>query len=147
MIVDDDEAVLGLVTATLAVAGIESRTATSGTEALESISADLPDCVVLDIMMPGTSGLDLCMALRAASRTDGMPVVLLTARTQHADKAVGFECGADDYVVKPFDPDDLCQRVVALLSPVRQQRWHRAESIPAPESPIRPTVTLGGAPA
>jgi DNA-binding response OmpR family regulator len=146
LIVDDDEVVLGLIAEMLAVEGIESRTATNGADALELISAALPDCVVLDIAMPGSSGLDLCATLRADSRTAGMPVILLTALGQNADKASGFECGADDYIVKPFDPDDLCRRVLALLSPVRQQRWRRQDSIEAPETLLSPTLTLGGGP-
>ncbi|MEU4236879.1 response regulator [Actinoplanes sp. NPDC026619] len=147
LIVDDDEAVLGLIAATLAVAGIDSRTATSGTEALNSIATVLPDCVVLDIMMPGPSGLDLCSMLRADDLTDGIPVILLTARGQHADRASGFDCGADDYIIKPFDPADLNRRVIALLSPVRQQRWRRQDSVPLPAASLTPTLTLGCGPA
>lgn len=140
LIVDDDEVVLGLIAATLAVAGVDSRTAVSGGEALTAIAAALPDCVILDITMPGPSGLDLCAMLRADSRTESIPVILLTGRGRIGDKAIGFDRGADDYIVKPFDPQELTRRVIALLSPVRQQRWHR------PESPIRPPLTLGGEP-
>ena len=125
LIVDDDEAVLGLVAATLDVAGIGSRTATGGAEALTWLATNLPDCVILDIAMPGPSGLDLCAALRAGTRTAGIPVILLTGRGRLGDRASGFDTGADDYVVKPFDPADLTRRVVALLNPVRQQRWVR----------------------
>jgi DNA-binding response OmpR family regulator len=131
LIADDDEAVLSLIAATLAEAGIETRTATTGAEALDAVLAAPPDCVVLDIIMPAPSGLDLCTTLRADSRTSAIPVILLTARTQQTDIASGFDRGADDYIVKPFDPDDLCRRVSALLSPVRQQRWLREESVAA----------------
>ncbi|GIF22431.1 two-component system phosphate regulon response regulator PhoB [Actinoplanes tereljensis] len=146
LIVDDDEALLGLVAATLAVAGIDSRTATSGAEALDSVSTTLPDCVILDIRMPGPSGLDLCATWRADRRTAGIPVVILTARGQLGDRASGFDCGADDYVVKPFDPQDLSRRVQALLSPVRQQRWHREHSLPAAQAAPEPVLVLGGGP-
>ncbi len=138
LIVDDDEAVLGLIAATLTVAGIDSRTATNGTEALNSISTTLPDCVVLDIMMPGPSGLDLCAALRADQRTGAIPVILLTARDQLDDRAAGFDCGADDYITKPFHPDDLSRRVIALLSPVRQHRWQHRPGSEAPAKPVGP---------
>jgi DNA-binding response OmpR family regulator len=125
LIVDDDEAVLDLIVEALADTGVETRTATTGAQALEALMASPPDCAVLDIIMPAPSGLDLCTTLRADSRTAAIPVILLTARTQYADIASGFDCGADDYIVKPFDPVDLCRRVTALLSPVRQQRWLR----------------------
>ncbi len=131
LIVDDDEAVLGLIAATLAVDGIDSRTATNGPEALDSIAKALPDCVVLDIMLPGPSGLDVCATLRADSRTDAIPVIMLTALVQLGDRASGFDHGADDYITKPFDPAELSRRVSALLSPVRQQRWHRVDG-PSP---------------
>jgi two-component system phosphate regulon response regulator PhoB len=146
LIVDDDEALCGLVSATLAVAGIDSRTALTGAEALTLVSTTMPDCIVLDITLPDASGLDLCATWRADNRTEGIPVLLLTARSQHDDRAIGFDSGADDYIVKPFDPEDLSRRITALLSSVRQQRWHRDDSTQPHPATTSPTLTLGGGP-
>src|ERR671921_12782 len=83
---------------------------------LEAAGDRPPDLVLLDVMMPGLSGIDVCRALRAEEATAHLPVILLTARAQEGDVQIGFGAGADDYVVKPFSPRELVSRVEAVLA-------------------------------
>jgi DNA-binding response OmpR family regulator len=85
-------------------------------EGMERATADLPDIIVSDVMMPKLNGLELCIALKADARTNSIPVVLLSAKAQVADIHAGLEAGADDYVTKPFEPLDLIDRVNKLLA-------------------------------
>ena len=96
-------------------AGYEVITAADGEEALPLATTRLPDLAVLDMMMPKATGLEVTRSLREQAATKDIPVILLTARAQEADVARGFEAGADDYVKKPFSPNDLQARVQALL--------------------------------
>jgi DNA-binding response OmpR family regulator len=90
-----------------------------------------PDLAVLDIMMPGMSGLEVCRELRKDPATANIPVILLTALAQEADIAAGFAAGADDYIVKPFSPRDLATRVNAALARTRSRRSVTADQLPA----------------
>jgi DNA-binding response OmpR family regulator len=114
LVVDDDAEVRDLVTYTLE--DHEVRTASDGDEALREIAAEVPDVVILDIMMPGTSGLKVLELLRADPVTAALPVILLTAKAQEADLDRGYAIGADDYVVKPFSPLELARRVDAVAA-------------------------------
>jgi DNA-binding response OmpR family regulator len=116
LVADDDRDILDLVAFKLSAAGHELITATDGATALTEARRAVPDIVVLDVAMPGMSGLDVCRELRADSLTTAIPVILLTARGQEADVEAGFDVGADDYIVKPFSPRELQSRVTALLS-------------------------------
>ena len=119
LIADDDRDILDLVAFKLSAAGHELITATDGASALTEARRAVPDIVVLDVAMPGMSGLDVCRELRAEPITRGIPVILLTARGQVSDVEAGFDVGADDYIVKPFSPRELQSRVTALLNRAR----------------------------
>jgi DNA-binding response OmpR family regulator len=115
LVADDDEDILTLVAFRLERAGCEVITARSGDEALKLAIEQTPDLAVLDVMMPGLDGYGVTRELRRTDKTTEMPVILLTARTEDADVARGVAAGADDYVKKPFDAQDLRDRVRRLL--------------------------------
>ena len=96
--------------------GFQTRSATTGAQALAAISADpLPDLVILDLMLPDMDGFDVCKQIRMSERTREVPVLMLTAKSDEIDRVVGFEVGADDYVVKPFSVRELMLRIRAIL--------------------------------
>jgi DNA-binding response OmpR family regulator len=115
LVADDEEDIRALVAFRLKRAGYEVITAADGEEALLLATTRLPDLVVLDMMMPKATGLEVTRSMREHEATKGIPVILLTARAQEGDVARGFGAGADDYVKKPFSPQDLQARVQALL--------------------------------
>jgi two-component system phosphate regulon response regulator PhoB len=95
--------------------GFEVAVSHDGTDGLRKAQALLPDAVLLDLMLPGIGGLDICKKLRGDERTRAMPILMLTAKAEESDQVVGFTLGADDYVTKPFNTKVLLQRVKALL--------------------------------
>src|SRR6266853_5123026 len=113
LIVDDDSRVTSALRRTLAYEGYQVSTALNGEGALAIARTKPPDLVILDLMLPGIDGLEVCRRLRAAD--DGMAVLMLTARDAIADRVAGLEIGADDYLVKPFALEELLARVKALL--------------------------------
>jgi DNA-binding response OmpR family regulator len=112
---DDDEDILGMVAFRLELDGYTVVQAHDGEEALELALSERPDLAVLDVMMPKLDGFELTRRLRAEEATRRMPIILLTARAQDADVQQGFELGADDYIRKPFSPDELRARVQSIL--------------------------------
>jgi DNA-binding response OmpR family regulator len=112
---DDDEDILDLITFRLERSGYSVLQARDGEEALELAVRELPDLVVLDVMMPKLDGFELTRRLRSEAKTSRIPIILLTARAQDADLQRGFDAGADDYIRKPFSPDELRARVQAIL--------------------------------
>jgi len=112
LVVDDDPRLLRLVRVNLERAGFFVNTASSGAAALDQLEAVPPDAVVLDVTMPGIDGFTLTQRIREASK---VPIIMLTAMGEQAQKVHGLEIGADDYMTKPFDPDELVARVRALL--------------------------------
>ena len=118
LVADDEEDIRALVAFRLQRAGYDVITAADGEEALTLATTRLPDLVVLDMMMPKATGLEVTRSLRGHDTTRDIPVILLTARAQEADVARGIEAGADDYVKKPFSPQDLQMRVQTLLERV-----------------------------
>ena len=112
---DDDEDLLGLVSFRLERAGYTVLLARDGAEALEIALRERPDLALLDVMMPKLDGFELTRRLREEEATSRMPIILLTARSQDADVQQGFDAGADDYIRKPFSPDELRARVQAIL--------------------------------
>ena len=110
---DDEEAVRTAVRRALTLAGYEVETAADGDEALASLAERAPDAVLLDVMMPGVDGIEVCRRLRAAG--DATPVLMLTARDAVGDRVAGLDAGADDYMVKPFALQELLARLRALL--------------------------------
>ncbi|HIE65703.1 MAG: response regulator transcription factor [Nitrospira sp.] len=115
MIVDDEADLTRLVAYHLKQEGFIPVCASNGSEALKEIAAQAISLVILDVMMPGVGGLDVCRQLRSRAETASLPVILLTARADESDKVIGLELGADDYVTKPFSPRELMARVKALL--------------------------------
>jgi pilus assembly protein CpaE len=120
--VDDDDINLRLVATTLERAGYEVVTASDGIKALEQIDFVRPDLVLLDVMMPGMDGYELCKRLRLKSNTANLPVMMLTALDTVEEKIKGFEAGADDFLPKPFSPDELQMRVKVLLRRSKPQK-------------------------
>jgi len=112
---DDDPDILSLVVFRLERAGYEVLTAPDGDEALRLALERKPDLAVLDVMMPKLDGYEVTRRLRAHESTSRLPIILLTARVQEADITRGFEAGADDYIKKPFSPQELRARVHAIL--------------------------------
>lgn len=115
LVADDDDDIRQLVTFRLERAGYEIVGAKDGEEALSIAIERRPDLAVLDVMMPKLTGYDVTQHLRSDERTKHIPVILLTARVQDADVARGFAVGADDYLKKPFSPQELRARVQAIL--------------------------------
>ncbi len=115
LIVEDEADLAELVAFNLRQDGYETRTASSGREALAKVQQQRPDIVVLDVMLPDISGLEVCRQLRQQRETEMLPVIMLTARTEEVDRVMGFEVGADDYMGKPFSPRELVLRVGAIL--------------------------------
>ena len=113
LVVDDDAAIRNTLARSLGAEGYAVDLAASGTEALVAARDRAPDLVVLDLMLPGIAGLDVCRRLRAAEQH--LPIVLLTARDAVADRVTGLEAGADDYLVKPFAFEELLARVRVCL--------------------------------
>jgi DNA-binding response OmpR family regulator len=112
LVVDDEPIVRDVVVRYLRRDGYRTREAATGDEAREILEAEMPELVVLDVMLPGTDGLELCRWIRARS---DLPVIMLTARGSETDRIVGLELGADDYVTKPFSPRELAVRVRNVL--------------------------------
>ncbi len=115
LIVEDDGDIAALIAHYLEKAGYTAETITDGGRALTQARDTRPDLVILDLMLPGLSGLEVCKALRADNGTAGLPIIMLTARGEESERILGLDVGADDYVVKPFSPNELMARVRALL--------------------------------
>ncbi len=116
LVADDDPDILQLVTFQMERAGYQVVRAADGEEALRLARELEPDLAVLDVMMPKLTGYDVTRKLREEGATRDIPVILLTARVQEADVEEGFEAGADDYLTKPFSPQELLERVEAILA-------------------------------
>ena len=115
LVADDEEDVLNLVGANLKAAGFVVLKAGDGAEALEKARREAPALLVLDLMLPGMSGLEVCKVLKSDAATAAMPVIMLTAKSEEVDRIVGLELGADDYMTKPFSPRELVLRVKSIL--------------------------------
>jgi two-component system response regulator MprA len=118
LLVEDDEAVREALAVVLTLDGFEVSTAADGREGIRTLASARPDAIVLDVLMPGLDGLEMCRRIRATG--DRTPVLMLTARAEVSDRVAGLEAGADDYLVKPFAREELIARVRALL---RRTGW------------------------
>ncbi|HUP68880.1 MAG TPA: EAL domain-containing protein, partial [Acidimicrobiales bacterium] len=127
LVVDDSPEVRQLALMTLAAAGFEVHEASDGAQALEAVQNLLPDCVILDVSMPGMSGIEVCRALRSDPSTAGCTIMMLTSNADAADKVEAFSHGADDYMMKPFSPRDLVSR---LRAAVRRRSDARQPALP-----------------
>ena len=147
LVVEDDPDIAELVTRYLEKAGYAATRVSSGRDALDAVRAKAPDLVVLDVMLPHVDGLEVCRLLRANEHTASIPIIMLTARAEESERIVGLEMGADDYLAKPFSPNELVARVRALLR--RSQRRDAPSGRPLSlgaiiVDPDRHTVLLDG---
>lgn len=115
LVVDDEDDILELVRYNLSKEGYTVRCVSSGEEALEVARAERPDLIVLDLMLPGIDGLDVCKTLKADQKTSSIPIIMVTAKGEDADVVTGLELGAEDYITKPFSPRILSARVKAAI--------------------------------
>jgi len=132
LVVDDEENIRELVRYNLAREGYQVTTVGSGEEALKQAGEKPPDLIVLDLMLPGMDGFDVCRQLKSDPRTAHIPIVMLTVKGEESDIVVGLELGADDYITKPFSPKVLLARIKAVL--------RRREKEPVGESDV---MTIG----
>ena len=135
LVVEDDRDIADLVRHYLVKAGHAVRIVNSGAEALPQVRHSLPDLVLLDLMLPGVHGLEICRALRTSPSTADLPIIMVTARAEEADRVAGLELGADDYLTKPFSPKELVARVNALL-----RRANRTGTAPGPQLQYGPVA-------
>ena len=122
LIVDDDPDIQRLVSYNLTQAGFEVATAETGRKALESVQKHPPDLIILDLMLPDVDGVEVCRILRHRENSRRIPIVMLTARGEEIDRVIGFELGADDYVMKPFSPRELVLRVKSIFRRMKDER-------------------------
>jgi two-component system alkaline phosphatase synthesis response regulator PhoP len=149
LVVDDEEDILELVQYNLHRSGYDVTAVSSGEEALKAARSARPDLVVLDLMLPGVDGLEVCRLLKRDVRTSDLPIVMLTARGEEGDIVKGLELGADDYVTKPFSPKVLVARVRAVLrrrGVANADETQRVEQGSLVIDPRRHEVLVDGAP-
>lgn len=121
LIVDDEKDIVKMIDYSLQKEGFRTIAAYDGEEAIELVKKDHPDLVILDLMLPGVDGLDVCKILKKEETTASMPIIMLTAKTKEPDKIVGLELGADDYITKPFSPRELIARIKAVLRRAKEK--------------------------
>jgi len=122
LVVDDEPSLLRLTGYSLEIEGYEVITAQTGAEALKKVHTERPDLIVLDVMLPDMNGLEVCRQLRSSPEMVDLPIIMLSARTQVTDRVKGLKSGADEYVTKPFDSDELVARIETLLERARRLR-------------------------
>jgi len=147
LVVDDEEDLLELIDYNLTKEGYRVRCVASGEEAIEAAQEMLPDLIVLDLMLPGVVGLDVCKQLKADPKTQHIPVVMLTAKSEEADVVAGLELGADDYVTKPFSPRVLIARIRTVLRRKAKPAGDDSDTIQIHDLVIHPgrhEVLIGG---
>ena len=126
LVAEDDPDIGSLLEHYLKKAGFLPAVVTTGRDVMPQVKRDAPDLVVLDIMLPGLDGLQVCRAIRSDAATAAIPIIMLTAKAEESDRIVGLELGADDYITKPFSPNEVVARVRALLR--RAQRAAPADN-------------------
>jgi len=131
LVIEDEKDLADLLSYNLEREGFQVTSAYDGLSGLEQAKSDLPDLILLDLMLPGMLGTEVCKALRKEAATSGIPVLMLTAKGDEIDRVVGFEVGADDYIVKPFSMREVVLRIKAVLK--RN----------APEAPAQDLFTIG----
>jgi phosphate regulon transcriptional regulator PhoB len=125
LIVDDEKDIVKMLEYNLKKEGYRTAVAYDGEDALSLASREHPDIILLDLMLPGIDGLEVCKTLKKEEKTASVPIIMLTAKTQEADKVVGLELGADDYVTKPFSVKELLARVKAVLRRAKEKEKPR----------------------
>jgi DNA-binding response OmpR family regulator len=144
LIVEDDADIAGLIAHFLEKTGFGSEIVSDGGRALSRAKESSPDLVILDLMLPGLNGLEVCRALRADEKTATVPIIMLTARGEESERIFGLDVGADDYIVKPFSPNELMARVRALLRRAAPAAAQELKCGPVTMNLERHTVTAAG---
>ncbi len=121
LIVEDEKDIVKMLDYNLKKEGFRTLSAHDGEAALDLANREYPDLVILDLMLPGIDGLEVCKALKKESKTAPIPIIMLTAKSQESDKVIGLELGADDYVIKPFSPRELIARIKAVLRRAKEK--------------------------
>ena len=145
LLVEDEPAIQELLAFNVTQCGYQAIQALDANSAMAHINNALPDLILLDWMLPGTSGVELARRLRADQRTQDIPIIMLTARTDERDKILGLESGADDYITKPFSPRELMARIRAVLrrrTPQMSDEMVRVEGLEL--SPVTHRVNANG---
>ena len=134
LVVDDEPTIVELIEESLHIEGYDTNRAYSGEEALEQLAKDPPDLVLLDLMLPGMDGYEVCRQMQKDVRLSQIPVIMLTAKSAVADKVAGYQKGADDYITKPFDTEELLVRVRAQLHHLYHEQISDLTSLPGSEA-------------
>jgi two-component system alkaline phosphatase synthesis response regulator PhoP len=121
LIIEDEKDIVKMLEYNLKKEGFKTLSSRDGEDALELATRQHPDLVILDLMLPGMDGLEVCKNLKGDTKTASLPVIMLTAKSQESDKIVGLELGADDYMTKPFSPRELIARIKAVLRRVKEK--------------------------
>ena len=121
LIVEDEKDIIKMLEYNLKKEGFRTISAYDGEDAIDLAMREHPDIVLLDLMLPGIDGLEVCKSLKAQNKTKGIPIIMLTAKSQESDKILGLELGADDYVTKPFSPRELLARIKAVLRRIKEK--------------------------
>src|SRR5918996_2915980 len=147
LVIDDEKDIVSLLRYHLEKAGFQCLEGMDGAIALRLVREYHPDLLILDLMLPGMDGLEICRQLRQDAATARLPILMLTAKAEEVDRVVGLEIGADDYVVKPFSPKELVARVRAVLRRAQPAEPARVLTAgPLTLDPARHVVTLDGRP-
>ena len=129
LVVDDEPSIAELIEFNLQKLGYHVEKTDNGHGALQLIRANRPDLIILDLMIPGIDGIEVCRRLKGQQHTAGIPIIMLTAKNEEVDKIVGLELGADDYMTKPFSPRELMARVKAVLRRSHKESIHDGELV------------------
>ena len=121
LIVEDEKDIIKMLEYNLKKEGFRILSVQDGEDALDSANKERPDLIILDLMLPGMDGLEVCRNLKGDTKTASIPLIMLTAKSQESDKVVGLELGADDYMTKPFSPRELIARIKAVLRRVKEK--------------------------
>ena len=116
LVIEDDPSALRFIEYTLGQEGYQVLTATDGTRGIRKAQSEEPDLIILDVMLPGLDGFEICCRLREDPKTAGLPILMLSAKAQEIDKMTGLKVGADDYLAKPADPSEVVDRIKKLLT-------------------------------
>lgn len=149
LIVEDEEDILELVKYNLAKEGYQVITVSTGEDAIKTVTAKLPDLVLLDLMLPGMDGFEVCKSIKNNSKTSHIPIVMLTAKGEDADIVTGLELGADDYITKPFSPRVLVARLKTVLRRKKDTQKDDKTTLKIHNiviNPVRHEVLVGGKP-
>ncbi len=121
LIVEDEKDIVKMLEYNLKNEGFKTISVSDGEDAIDSSISRSPDLIILDLMLPGIDGLEVCKTIKSNSKTTSIPIIMLTAKSQESDKVVGLELGADDYMTKPFSPRELIARIKAVLRRAKEK--------------------------